>query len=59
MNVIDLILYILYSVLEFEPSNTNTVVTRFDFYSQIEKLRKCELITENEVKQLCGKARYS
>ena len=57
MNVIDLILYILYSV--FEPSNTATVVTRFDFYSQIEKLRKCELITENEVKQLCGKARYS
>ena len=24
---------------------------------QIEKLRRCELITENEVKQLCSKAR--
>jgi len=28
-----------------------------DLDRQIEKLRRCELITEKEVKQLCAKAR--
>ena len=27
------------------------------FFRQIEKLKKCELITEQEVKSLCAKAR--
>ena len=30
----------------------------FFFFRQIDKLRRCELITEKEVKQLCAKARY-
>jgi hypothetical protein len=28
----------------------------FDFFRQIEKLRKCELLTEKQVHQLCDKA---
>lgn len=28
-------------------------------YRQIEQLRRCEIITEVEVKSLCGRARFS